>query len=83
MSHFACLLCVCVCVCVCVCARAGEKMFMKIERAKEVLLNKEKRAKYDLWRTGGFKNVMSFEKWYETQHQVFYVSQSMKKSNIY
>lgn len=51
---------------------AAEKMFMKIERAKEVLLNKEKRAKYDLWRTGGFKNVMSFEKWYEMQGQVLY-----------
>lgn len=48
---------------------------MKLERARTVLLDKEQRAKYDHWRSGGFCNVVSFEKWLEMQNRVHTVSQ--------
>ena len=52
----------------------AEIVFIKLEKAREILLDKEKRSKYDLWRTGGFKNVISFEKWFEMQGRVHSVS---------
>lgn len=58
-------------MCSCV---AAEKFFLKLDRARQFLTDKEKRSKYDLWRTGGFKNVLSFEKWFEMQSRVHAVS---------
>ena len=49
-------------------------MFVKLEKAREVLLDKDKRSKYDFWRLGGFKNVMSFEKWFDMQNRMHSVS---------
>ena len=57
-------------VCMCVCINIAKEMFMKLERAREVLLDKAKRSKYDQWRSGGFKNIISFEKWLEMQNRV-------------
>ena len=47
---------------------------MKLEKAREVLLDKEKRSKYDQWRLGGFKNIVSFERWLEMQNRVHTVN---------
>lgn len=52
----------------------AEELFIKLDRARQILMDKEKRSKYDLWRTGGFKNVLSFEKWFEMQNRVHAVS---------
>lgn len=52
----------------------AERIFIKLERARAVLLDKDKRAKYDHWRTGGFRNVISFEKWLEMQNAIHTVS---------
>lgn len=51
----------------------AEKHFVQIERAKEVLLDKEMRKKYDEWRRGGFKRVISFQRWLDIQPQVHQV----------
>ena len=51
----------------------AEKHFVQIERAKEVLLDKEMRKKYDEWRRGGFKRVISFQQWLDIQPQVHQV----------
>lgn len=51
----------------------AEKHFVQIERAKEVLLDKEMRKKYDEWRIGGFKRVVSFRRWLDMQPQVHQV----------
>lgn len=49
-------------------------MFIKLDKARKVLLDREKRAKYDVWRSGGFKSVISFEKWFEMQGRAHSVS---------
>ena len=49
-------------------------MFAKLEKAKQILLDKEKRSKYDQWRTGGFKHIIAFEKWLDMQGRVHTVS---------
>ena len=54
----------------------AEKHFVQIERAKEVLLDKEMRRKYDEWRRGGFKRVISFRRWMDMQPQVHQVPAS-------
>ena len=48
----------------------AKEMFLKLEKAKETLLDKTKRAKYDHWRLGGFSVAMSFEKWLALQPQI-------------
>lgn len=52
----------------------AEKMFVRLEAAKVVLLDKEKRSKYDQWRSGGFKRVISFKDWLAIQSKVHSVS---------
>ena len=52
----------------------AELIFLKLERARTVLLDKDKRAKYDHWRTGGFRHVVTFEKWMNMQSAVHTVS---------
>lgn len=52
----------------------AEKVFVKLEKARGILLDKEKRSKYDFWRLGGFKNVISFEKWFDMQNRMHSVS---------
>lgn len=52
---------------------AAEKQFVRIERAKAVLLDKDMREKYDTWRRGGFKMVVSFRKWLDMQPQLHQV----------
>ena len=59
---------------ICVHLLLAERVFIKLERAKETLLDKDKRSKYDHWRTGGFKKIISFEKWLEMQSRVHMVS---------
>ena len=62
---------------------AAKEMFVKLERAREVLLDREKRSKYDQWRSGGFKNIIGFEKWLEMHnrvHTVRSVRQEVKAS---
>ncbi len=49
---------------------SAKEMFMKLEKAREVLLDKEKRSKYDQWQSGGFKSIISFEKWLEMHNRV-------------
>ena len=51
----------------------AERQFVQIERAKEVLLDKDMREKYDIWRRGGFKMAVSFRKWLDMQPQVHQV----------
>ena len=59
---------------VCLCLNLAKEMFVKLEKAREVLLDKEKRSKYDQWRSGGFKSIVSFEKWLEMNNRVHTVS---------
>ena len=54
---------------------AGERQFVRIERAKQVLLDKDMREKYDVWRRGGFKMVVGFRKWLDMQPQLHQVSE--------
>ena len=53
---------------------AAEKYFMRLEAAKGVLLDKDQRDKYDQWRSGGFKYVVSFNDWLAMQSRVHSVS---------
>ena len=46
---------------------------MQIEKAKEILLDGEKRKMYDQWRSGDFNTVMSFEQWMDMQARVHMV----------
>ena len=47
---------------------------MRLEAAKGVLLDKDQRDKYDQWRSGGFKHVVSFNDWLAMQSRVHSVS---------
>ncbi len=49
-------------------------MFVRLEAAKAVLLDKETRSKYDQWRSGGFQRVISFKEWLAIQSKVHSVS---------
>ncbi len=49
-------------------------MFVRLEAAKAVLLDKETRLKYDQWRSGGFQRVISFKEWLAIQSKVHSVS---------
>ena len=52
----------------------AEKLFIKMKRAKEVLLDENMRAKYDEWRGTGFKDWLSFDEWLALQSRVHTVS---------
>ena len=54
----------------------AEEFFVKLDRAKEVLVDKEKRSKYDQWRNGGFSSWISFDNWMAIQSRVHTVSTS-------
>ena len=51
----------------------AERRFVQIEQAKAVLLDKDMREKYDMWRRGGFRVVVSFRRWLDMQPQVHQV----------
>ena len=61
----------------------AEKQFIQIERAKEVLLDKDMREKYDMWRRGSFKLAVSFRKWLDMQPQVHQVRYKYSAFNNY
>jgi hypothetical protein len=61
----------------------AEKHFVQIERAKEVLLDKDMRKKYDEWRRGGFKKVISFQRWLDIQPHVHQVHNSAVIGMVY
>lgn len=48
----------------------AEKLFTRIKRAKEVLLDENMRTKYDEWRGGVFKSYWSFDDWLALQSRV-------------
>lgn len=55
------------------------KKFIQIERARKVLVDKDMRQKYDQWRSGGFKMVVSFDEWLAIQPRVHTVSRIITK----
>ena len=55
---------------------SAEKLFTRIKRAKEVLLDENMRTKYDEWRGGVFKSYWSFDDWLALQSRVHTVSTS-------
>ena len=61
----------------------AEGIFMKLEKARQVLLDKEKRSKYDHWRAGGFRNVIGFEEWMKMQNSVHTVSTPISTGRVY
>lgn len=52
----------------------AEQHFIILKRAKEVLLDKEMRKKYDEWRKSGFGAWISFDHWLSIQSRVHTVS---------
>ncbi len=52
----------------------AEKIFVRLEAARAVLLDSEQRAQYDQWRSGGFKHVVSFSDWQGMQARIHSVS---------
>lgn len=61
----------------------AEQFFMKLEQARGVLLDENKRTKYDQWRVGGFKEFLSFDNWLANQPILHSVSLSVSITTSY
>ena len=51
-------------------SHSAEQVFVRLERAREVLLDEATRVKYDEWRGRGFQSFISFENWLSIQSRV-------------